>query len=236
MRVALCMRGAISKKKGDFHYKNQLYMNSEYVDFKKCYDSIKKHIIDVNKEHHFDIFCQSWSYNLENEIKNLYNPVKYNFEDNKKYNDEISSLCTPNNFSGVSQALAIKKTIELKEEYEKEQNIKYDIVILYRYDVLLWKNMILNEYENIFNNDIYVNAHSDCNGDFHFVMNNNNSYEFKYLYDSIKLGNACIMHYWIKNYVLNFMKKTIIMDKIVPGKNQEVIRKIPPHNVVINFG
>ena len=161
---------------------------------------------------------------------------EYNFEDNRKYNDEISSLCTPNNFSGVSQALAIKKTIELKEEYEKEQNIKYDIVILYRYDVLLWKNMILNEYESIFDNDIYVNAHSDCNGDFHFVMNNNNSYEFKYLYDSIKLGNACIMHYWIKNYVLNFMKKTIIMDKIVPGKNQEVIRKIPPHNVVINFG
>jgi hypothetical protein len=44
------------------------------------------------------------------------------------------------------------------------------------------------------------------------------------------------MHYWIKNYVLNFMKKTIIMDKIVPGKNQEVIRKMTTHNVVINFG
>ena len=34
------------------------------------------------------------------------------------------------------------------------------------------------------------------------------------------------MHYWIKNYITKICNKNLIMDKIIPGKNQEVIRKI----------
>jgi hypothetical protein len=226
MKVALCMRGAVAKKSGAFFKQNDLYVNSHYVDYKKCYNSIKKHIIDVNNNYQFDVFCHCWNYDLEDEIKSLYNPVKYNFEDNRKYNDEINSLCkSSNEFGGISQSLTMKKSIELKEEYEREENIKYDIVILYRYDVLLWKDMNLNEYTNL-NDIIYVNAHHDGNGDFHFVMNHDTAYDFKNLYDSLYLGNVYGMHHWIKNYVLNFMKKQLVMDNIVPGRDQEVIRKI----------
>lgn len=57
-------------------------------------------------------------------------------------------------------------------------------------------------------------------------MNNENSYNFKYLYDSIYLGNKHIVHYWIKNYVIHYLKKELIMDNIIPGVNQEVLRKI----------
>jgi hypothetical protein len=119
----------------------------------------------------------------------------------------------------------MKKSIELKEAYEKENNIIYDIVILYRYDVLLWKNIILNKYVNL-NDNLYVDAHFNCNGEFHFVMNGYNSKNFKYLYDSIKLGNDYKMHFWIKNYVINYMKKILIMDDIFPGRHQELLRKI----------
>lgn len=85
--------------------------------------------------------------------------------------------------------------------------------------------MDLNKYLKI-NDHIYVNAHPNCNGDFYFIMNNDNSILFKFLYNSIENGDKHQVHYWIKNYVIKYMKKKIIMDDIIPGKYQEVIRKI----------
>jgi hypothetical protein len=225
-RVALCIRGAISKKSGAFFTKNEIYKNGEYVNYIMCYNSIVKHIIEPNSDYVFDIFCHCWNVDLEENIISLYNPVKACFEDNTKYNDEISNLCIHNtDFGGISQALTIKKSIELKEEYQKEHNINYDFVIIYRYDVLLWKNILLSNYINLTDN-LYVNGHSDSNGDFHFIMNDENSINFKYLYDSIKLNNKHQMHYWIKNYVINYMNKNLIMDDIIPGQHNEVLRKI----------
>jgi hypothetical protein len=222
MRVAICMRGAISKQNA-FFKQNDLYSQGEYVDYQKCYRSIFKHIVQPNA-YSFDFFLHSWNPDLEDELKKLYNPVSSSFEDNRIYNDEISSLCQHDtDFGGISQALTIKKSIELKEKYEKENSIQYDLVIVYRYDVLLWKDINLIEYDK---EKIYVNAHCDSNGDFHFIMNQNNATQFKYLYDSIKLGNHYIMHFWIKNYVINYMKQNIYMDNIIPGFHQEVIRKI----------
>jgi hypothetical protein len=105
------------------------------------------------------------------------------------------------------------------------------MVIVYRYDVLLWKDIVLSNYDL---SEIYVNAHHDSNGDFHFIMNSDNASNFKYLYDSIKLGNHYRMHFWIKNYVNHYMKKNLIMDEIIPGNHQEVIRKI--YGFSINAG
>jgi hypothetical protein len=226
LKVALCMRGAISK---DIHFLNSgdLYKESKYIDYVKCYDSIVKHIIQPNEnDYEFSTFCHCWNVELEEELTKLYNPCKKVFEDNTSYNDEISSLCkTPIDFGGISQALTIKKAIELKEQYEFENCLEYDIVILYRYDVLLWKDIILSNYLYLDKN-IYVNGHVDSNGDFRFIMNNNNSNLFKNLYDSIKLGNEHRVHHWIKNYVINYLKIELIMDDITPGVYQEVLRKM----------
>jgi len=125
----------------------------------------------------------------------------------------------------------MKKSIELKEAYEKKYNITYDRVILYRYDVLLWKPIHLEQYDY---DKIYVNAHHDSNGDFHFIMNQENARQFKYLYDSIRFGNKCSVHFWIKQYVEKYMKKKLYMDDIIPGVHQEVIRKI--YDFSINKG
>ena len=114
---------------------------------------------------------------------------------------------------------------ELKEDYEKENNMKYDIVILYRYDVLLWKDMNLKQYTGL-DDTIYVNAHGGGNGDFHFIMNHDNSHNFKNLIYSIPMGNEYRMHYWIQNYILNYMKINLKMDDIKPGIHQEVLRKM----------
>jgi len=228
MKVALCMRGAISKKNSDFPLKDQLYSNeSEYVDYVKCYNSIVKHIIEPNKDKYsIDIFCQSWNFDLKDEILDLYKPLSYLFEDNRIYNHDILQLAfEEKDFGGISQALSIKKSIELKEQYEIENSMVYDLVILYRYDIFLWKDILFDNYTDL-DNKIYVNAHPNSNGDFHFVMNKTTSNEFKYLYDSIKLGNRYYLHRWIKNYVIHYMHKQLVMDDIIPGHHQEVIRKI----------
>lgn len=224
MRIAVCMRGAIAKKES-FFKKNSLYSDGDYVDYKKCYRSTVKHL--MQPPHQYDFFLQSWNPELEKELVALYKPVACSFEDNTRYNDEISSLCVKeDDFGGISQALAIKKSIALKEAYEKKHKITYDLVILYRYDVLLWKNINIEKYDR---EKIYVNAHEKCNGDFHFIMNNDNANQFKYLYDSIQIGNRHGSHYWIKNYVEKYMKKKLYMDDIIPGVHQEVIRKIDNH-------
>jgi hypothetical protein len=227
MKVALCMRGTVSKKIGPFIRKNDLYESSEYVDYTACYNSIKRHIINTNSEYSIDIFCQGWNLDLEKDIVSKYNPKKYCFENNANYNEYIYKLSDKEtDFNGLSQALSFKKVIELKEEYEKENNINYDIVIIYRYDVLLWKDIMLKDYINL-NNTIYVNAHdADGNGDFHFIMNSEKANQFKCLVDSIKFGNRHAEHCWIRNYIIKYMKTNIKPDNIYPGVHQEVIRKI----------
>jgi hypothetical protein len=214
------MRGAVSKESGAFFLKDLLYSSSNFVDYVACYHSIQRHIIEANPKCTFDVFCQSWNPELEKEITNLYRPVKSCFEDNRLYNDEISKKCKDDrHFGGISQALSIQKSLQLKEGFQD-----YDLVILYRYDVLLWKDIRLETYTDL--NAIYVNAHQGGNGDFHFIMGDETSKDFMYLYDSLDYGNTYEMHQWIQRYIVHFLKRKVIMDDIYPGIHQECIRKI----------
>jgi len=229
-RVALCMRGAISKLFGPFVKKDAIYQQCDYVNYRACFESIRRHIIEPNKEKYdFDIFLHCWNPDLESDIVQLYKPKSYKFELNTDYNDEISKKCrVTEEFAGISQALTLKRVIEIKEEYEKENGFEYDKIILYRYDMLLWKDILLENYVN--QESIYVNLYSECDdgchGDFHFIMSNKNAKRFKYLYDSVEFGNHFEMHRWIKRYMKEYMRVKVEMDEIEAGRHQEVLRKI----------
>jgi hypothetical protein len=229
-RVALCMTGAVSSMHADSRGVGDVYRSKQYVDYTKCYNSIKKFIIEPNLDaYEFDVFCHCWNTDLEENISDLYSPRKKLFEDNTLYVPELLKRCpNPAEFSSISKALSVKKCIELKQEYEIEHNMEYDLVIVYRYDLLLWKQMPLDTYSNLDGN-IYVNAGtSDCNGDFHFVMNSKVSDIFKNLYDS---GITCKMHKWIKDYIVEALKLNITNDQILPGVHQEVMRKVHEYSI-----
>jgi len=231
MKCAICLRGAMSKIGNKFIYPGTLYSDSPYVNYNAVHKSIMKHIVDANSDIQFDFFIQSWNIDLENDLTTLYKPCAVSFEDNNIYKEEIinnlkETHISLQNFGSNSQLLAFTKSIQLLKNYVDTNDVYYDYVILYRPDVLLWKDINLNDYDK---NKIYVNAMPNGGGDFHFIMNMENSFEFSKIYDTTKTNNIVTntyIHGKIKMYVQHFMGKELFLDDIVPGRDQEVLRKL----------
>ena len=230
-RAALCLRGAVAKKTDRYSFKDSIYTeSSEYINFTAVYNSVKRHIIDANPDYDVDVFIHSWSYDLKEKLITLYQPKRSLFEDNRLFNAKIEDKCiTPSDFGGISQALAIRKVIELKEAYEEHEDFKYDIVVIFRPDVLIWRDMVFLSYDLSY---FYTDGHHDCNGDIFFVMNTLDADIFKGLYDSLNYGNHHVQHSWIKNYLVKYCNLEIRQDSLVPGKDYEVLRHIWQTSIV----
>lgn len=222
-KVALCLRGNVARFGWPHKYTfENCEHNGRFVDVNAAFNSLKIHLLNnsKNQNYHFDTYIHSWCLEKENELIKLYNPKKYLFEDNNIYSDEINRRCIDEkDFGGISQSLSMKKSINLMYS----SNIEYDIVILYRPDILLYKDFDLDKYDS---NVITVNGHPNCHGDFHFVMSYSNALKFRGLYDSALTGNKHLAHIWICNFIRNILKITLTSDDIEPGKHQEVLRKI----------
>ena len=191
-------------------------MDGNFVNYVAVSKSIQRHIVECNPDIVFDFFIHCWSVELEESLVKLYNPKLWKFEDNRQYNEEIRrGILAPCNFGQLSSVLSMKKSIELMED----SGIHYDRVILFRPDVLIWKDMLLNEYDQ---NYIYVNNWIDNLGDFHFVMSKSNSQLFKRLYETASLDNPCFGEGWIRR----FIKEYIRSDSICAGQHEEVLRQL----------
>jgi hypothetical protein len=226
-KVAICLKGAISKIDTKFWKINDIYCNNPYVNFIACYNSIKRHIIDSNPNYDIDFFIHCWNTDLENDLCNLYKPKKYYFEDNLQYSEMFMKKVKNNQkeYSQISCAYSQKCCINLMKEYSDDNNINYDIVMIYRPDCILFTNIYFDNY-NIKNNNIIVNGLNDCNCDVHFIMNYNNSLKFSYLYDAAGDEIVASMHSWIKKFVITKLNLCMYNDNIIPGSQQEAIRKI----------
>ena len=229
-RIAICLRGGMSKIKTWFLHDsttNSLYSNNPYVPYESCYISIMKHIVQANPDYEFDFFIQSWNCDLKEDLIRLYKPKKTLFEDQRQYVDMINN----NKFGRygyTAQKLSIKKSLEIMFDFSNQNNIKYDRIIIYRPDVLLWKDIILSNYNKDF---IYVN--DSLNEDFHFIMSQETSLLFSKLFE-YKLS--------IKDFVYKIMNKKDFFkaDNIKCGIHQEVLRKlkfasIDRHNIPDEF-
>ena len=225
MKCAICLRGCMDRiKSGHYHDKppNEIYNNNnEYINYFSVYNSIIKHIIETNKDFSFDIFIQSWNPDLEISLNNLYKPKAFLYENQLLYENIIKKNII-HNYGYTAQQLGIVKSINLMIEYSKMNNIIYDYVVVYRPDVILYKDLYLYNYNK---DKIYVN--DSINEDFHFIMNFNNAIDFSNLFGK-KLS--------FLNYVKNYMKINLTPDDIKCGLHQEVLRKlklcaIDKHNI-----
>ena len=179
MKIALCFYGLIGSKTN----KNGI---GENLDPKIAYNYYKKNIINVNKN--VDIFVHSWSIEAKNKILQLYKPKKYiieeqidfsysknhpkkfgNFRNRFKYKllkffkrNKYEKLIKKKNkklFRAYSRWYSNKKVIDLKIEYEKENNFKYDMVMVTRLDIGFFKKL---NFKNFDNNFFYVSHRNDA--------------------------------------------------------------------------
>jgi hypothetical protein len=203
----ICLRGCIDKiKSGHFETIESIYSGNKYINIYAVYNSIKKHIIDVNSKYNFDFIIHCWNPDMEKKMCELYKPKASLFESQIYYKNVVKC-------SMDGQKLGITKTLKLMENYCNTNNITYDKVIVYRPDVLLFKDLNLDLYKN---DNLYCNSNEYQ--DFHFIMNYQNALRFK----NISQYNDLNFY----QYVKQVLKKQLIGDDIKCGIHQEVLRKL----------
>jgi hypothetical protein len=137
MRSAICLYGIV----GGIDGKGGLGSN---IPFKECYETYKKHIIDINNT---DVFIHSWSVDAEKPLVELYKPKKHKFQKQIKfvYEPFIRKKYTDKNrdhgYRALSKWFSVKESIKLKKEYEIEHNFKYDWIMLTRFDTLFFTDL-----------------------------------------------------------------------------------------------
>jgi hypothetical protein len=230
IRVAFCMAGEINTTPNSFpgqkRHEKQHYM-------KMCFNSIYKHIVSKNiKNYKVDFFCHSWNPELNDFIKAIYKPVLCVSEKKPAtYALDSASHNTCAFYEGVdlyspNQALSVKRVIELKEQHEKTSNVSYDIVFIYRYDILLWKNINLSEYRDL-DDKIYTNWDDISHSFVYFVFNKRHASHYKYIYDYITLKKTVYNSKGNSEFIrLARLELACDPNEIHLEKNCEIIEKV----------
>jgi len=141
VKTAICFNGLVGSTKG----KSQELIG----DFNTCFEIsshlYKKHIIDKND---VDIFIHSWSTGMEREVVDTYKPKKYIVEEQKVFDiPEYIPGPEVRRHTHYSLWCSRQKSIRLKCDYERENNIKYDCVMLARFDLAWQSDLIFEDYD-----------------------------------------------------------------------------------------
>jgi hypothetical protein len=121
----------------------------------------------------------------------LYNPRRMLLEhqiffDEKDYNTRKSALIKPKNT--LSKNFSIKRVGGLIDEYERENNIRYDVVVQLRFDLGIQSPINLNDFDltkvNVSTHGVWMGEGVDVS---HAIMNSNLFHQYHQFYDSIDL-------------------------------------------------
>ena len=120
MRVAYCLIGIV----GSVNYGMGL---GKDIDYRLAHYWNKKNIFNINKD--VDVFMHSWSVEHEDGLKEIYNPKEAIFEKQIDFGQE-----TIRDNSIASRWYSTAICNQLRQAYEEEQGIVYDVVMFFRYD------------------------------------------------------------------------------------------------------
>lgn len=147
MKIALCYYGLS-------HNLNNIQNSNAYnlpVNYLKAFQSHKENLIDPNN---MDVFIHSWSHENIGDIVDKYKPKKSLFEQQIDFYKKADKINSDPNVWGYSQRHHIlsrwysnKKVLELKQQYEKENQFTYDLVMVTRFDCVYNGNWNLSELD-----------------------------------------------------------------------------------------
>jgi hypothetical protein len=137
MKIAFCLHGGIGQidKRSD-------NVNECYVDPELCYNQFKHYNILQNN---YDVFFHTWNSTYNNKIVSLYDPKKYQIEENKTFDTDTTGYRI---YGTWSRYYSLFRANELKKKYEIENNIKYDYVFHTRFDVAFLTQLDFTDYDN----------------------------------------------------------------------------------------
>ena len=134
MRIGLCLSGLVG-------FVNK-YGEGNAIDYQIAYESFINNIFD--KDVIVDVFLHSWSVDYEKPLTNLYKPKLSLFEKQINFGSEYSKR----QFSIISNHYSKLKVIELKSEFEKNNEFIYDFIVLTRFDIIIKKKLFFNKLNN----------------------------------------------------------------------------------------
>ena len=141
MKVALCLSGKVGNtlgKSGDHP--------SEARVLVKGHEHYQRHIIDKND---VDVFVHCWDTNLKDDIEQLYQPRKSQYQEQIifKVPDHVSGDTSRKN-NHYSRWYSNHRVNQLREEYELENEFKYDIVMTTRFDLAWETDIDFSKYDS----------------------------------------------------------------------------------------
>tara|TARA_R100001377_G_scaffold67038_1_gene42331 strand:+ start:102 stop:893 length:792 start_codon:yes stop_codon:yes gene_type:complete len=133
MKIALCLHGLVGSTNSLSYLRNEGDDDGKRLCAELSFNDWKRCVIDPND---VDVFFHTWDEELEEYLVESYKPKKYQIEKQIIFNVEHKDD-TPRNQACYSRWYGGKRVIEMKSEYEKENNFIYDCVIDARFD-LAW--------------------------------------------------------------------------------------------------
>jgi len=184
-KLALCLHGKVGGEVGK-HSQNE--QSSENV-LEIAYQFNKKNILDV---YDTDVFIHSWSTELEQQIVDKYNPIRYCIEKQIDFEVPIYIKSTQARaFAHLSRWYSFAESVDMVNEYvdiskREEVDIVYDHVLVQRFD-LLWN--IIPDFKSMDSKYFWVgNSTLDTNkewSDRWFSSNLENMTKFSKLWDKL---------------------------------------------------
>ena len=158
MKIAILLHGLAGS--------SNKYGTGDEFDVGISHKHYLENIIDTNPDCEFDVFMHSWSTQHQESVLGLYNPKEYMFEEQIHFDHEyiVGNKNGPMNagktengiFFGMenirfhslfSRWYSAMIANNLKNNYAKKNNIKYDLVMLTRYDLAYQEKFIFSNFK-----------------------------------------------------------------------------------------
>jgi len=234
-KYAIALFGGVSRLAHDAHgLGSSSFSEGEPVNISIVGNAIRRHIIEPNGGNEdVLVFIHSWAYDLEEKMHEIYAPRLAKYERETDYEDQLLAKVYQDTsqsggycpYCSAAASLSMQKSLELVTEYETTCLHKFERILLYRPDVMLWgHDMLLGEYND---SRVTCNHHDDKGtGDFHWVFNSEQARQFR-PFDSITISDSLYFG-WIRDYISKSIPpyQHPLVDSFVPCRSQEVLRKI----------
>ena len=151
MRIAYTMNGLIGRFGGKHYHQNDTdesaYKNESSLVLRYVQKYLKKYVLDNND---IDVFIFSWETDKEEEFKQYLNPKKMKLVPQIDF--EIPNHLKGNNDKRVlahySRWYGFREVMKLKQQFETENNFKYDLVVNARFDLCFNRHINFNNFDN----------------------------------------------------------------------------------------